>query len=92
MTKSGDRREWFCVPPSGMVGMMASQAPVIARFRQLMDDGLVLLADRPAAMQERIRETRRLYAFFEREYPLLLARFLAGEADPEGGDQPPSTS
>ncbi len=69
ITKPGDRREWFRVPPSGMVGMMASQQPVITAYRQLMDDGLELLRDRPASAGDRLRETRRLYAFFEREYP-----------------------
>ena len=63
--------------------MMASQQPVIAAYRQLMDDGLVLLRDRPVHMGERLRETRRLFAFFEREYPLLLARFQASEANTE---------
>ena len=83
ITKPGDRREWFRVPSTGMVAMMASQQPVIAAYRQLMDDGLDLLHDRPPQMRERLRETRRLFAFFEREYPLLLARFQASEADTE---------
>ncbi len=83
ITKPGDRREWFRVPPSGMVGMMAAQQPVITAYRQLMDDGLELLRDRPASARDRLRETRRLYAFFEREYPRLLDRFLAGETDRE---------
>jgi DNA-binding transcriptional regulator GbsR (MarR family) len=81
ITKPGDRREWFRVPPSGMVGMMALQQPVLSAYRQLMDEGLELLRDRPASSRERLRETRQLYAFFEREYPLLLARFQAGETD-----------
>jgi len=88
ITKPGDRREWFRVPSTGMVSMMASQQPVISAYRQLMDDGLVLLRDRPEHIGERLRETRRLFVFFEREYPLLLARFAAGEA---GGDAPVTT-
>ncbi len=85
ITKPGDRREWFRVPPSGMVSMMASQQPVISAYRRLMDDGLELLRDRPEHVRERLRETRRLYAFFEREYPLLLAQFEASEAGDEVG-------
>ena len=64
--------------------MMAAQQPVITAYRQLMDDGLELLRDRPASARDRLRETRRLYAFFEREYPRLLDRFLAGETDRRG--------
>ena len=93
ITKPGDRREWFRVPPSGMVSMMAAQQPVISAYRQLMDDGLDLLRDRPAHISERLRETRRLYAFFEREYPLLLARFQANEVgDAVAGTTPATTT
>ena len=73
--------------------MMASQQPVISAYRQLMDDGLkVRSATDRRTMSERLRETRRLFAFFEREYPLLLARFQASEADIDVAGTPPATT
>lgn len=79
ITQRGHRHEWFRVPPSGMVEMMAAQSPVISAYRRLMDEGLDLLRDRSPGSLERLRQTRRLYAFFEQEYPELIARFVASE-------------
>lgn len=46
-------------------------------FRELMEMGLVVLGDADSPRAERLRETRDLYAFLERELPGLMERFRA---------------
>jgi DNA-binding transcriptional regulator GbsR (MarR family) len=44
-------------------------------FRRLMELGLAILGDQDSPRAERLRETRDLYAFLEREIPALMERF-----------------
>jgi DNA-binding transcriptional regulator GbsR (MarR family) len=44
-------------------------------FRQLMELGLAVLGEQESPRAERLRETRDLYAFLEREIPTLMERF-----------------
>lgn len=46
-------------------------------FRELMEKGLAVLGDEESPRAERLRETRALYAFMEREQPGLFERFRA---------------
>jgi DNA-binding MarR family transcriptional regulator len=46
-------------------------------FRELMEMGLAVLGDPDSPRAERLRETRDLYAFLERELPGLMERFRA---------------
>jgi DNA-binding transcriptional regulator GbsR (MarR family) len=46
-------------------------------FRELMEMGLAVLGDEDSARADRLRETRDLYAFLERELPGLMERFRA---------------
>jgi len=80
-TKPGDRREYFSVPPGAAHRLMARGADQMRTSREIMDAGLALIADRPAASQARLRDLRDVYAFFEREWPALLARMNETDAD-----------
>jgi hypothetical protein len=44
-------------------------------MKQLMERGLVLLGDKPLSTRQWLEETRDMYAFFEREFPVLLERW-----------------
>ena len=79
-TRPGDRREYFSVPSGAVRALLASGFPRIAALRRLMDDGLRLLDGRSAEARSRVSEVREVYAFLEREYPVLLERFVAEQA------------
>jgi hypothetical protein len=80
-TKPGDRREYFSVPPGAAHRLMVRGADQMRQSREVMDAGLALIAGRPAASQARLRDLRDVYAFFEREWPALLARMNSSDAD-----------
>jgi hypothetical protein len=48
--------------------------------REVIDSGLALITDRPAASRERLQDLRDMYAFFEREWPSLLDRLHQTDA------------
>jgi hypothetical protein len=92
-TRPGDRREYFSVPPGAVRRLMQGRLPGVIAMRQLADEGLELLADRPTADQARLQEVRDVYAFFERELPALLERFEAetGNGRPRQATEPIKT-
>jgi hypothetical protein len=51
--------------------------PVTVAWRQVADEGIELLRDRPPESRQRIQEVRDVYAFMERELPAMLERFMA---------------
>ena len=73
-TRSGDRREYFSIPPDALHRLMEVAIVPLRERRQLADEALALISDRPAESQARLRDIRDLYAFFEREWPDILAR------------------
>ena len=73
-TKPGDRREYFYVPPDAARRLIERGAEQMRASREVIDAGLALIADRPAASRERLQDLRNMYAFFEREWPSLLDR------------------
>jgi DNA-binding transcriptional regulator GbsR (MarR family) len=77
MAVPGERSDFFEMAPDAFT-RAHDQVGTSRVFRELMQSGLDLLArqgqqDSPRA--ERLRETRDLYAFMERELPALMARF-----------------
>jgi DNA-binding transcriptional regulator GbsR (MarR family) len=74
-TRPGDRLEHFSIPPGSVGNLLQGQLPRVVATRELMDEGLELMKDRPPESRARVEEVRDLYAFFERELPDLHARF-----------------
>lgn len=74
-TKRGDRREYFSVPPATFLALLSSTSSSYRRFREITDQGLALLAERPAASRARLQEVHDAYAYFERELPAVIDRF-----------------
>jgi hypothetical protein len=80
-TRPGDRREYFSVPPGAVRTLMQGRLPGVIAMRRLMDEGLAIMADRPADERARLQEVRDVYAFFERELPAMLERFDTERAE-----------
>jgi DNA-binding MarR family transcriptional regulator len=74
--RRGDRREYFTAPPGALRALLAGAGASYRRFREITEDGLTIIADRPPAARARLQEIHDAYAFFEREYPALIERYL----------------
>ncbi|MCK6506231.1 MarR family transcriptional regulator [Myxococcota bacterium] len=72
---AGSRESWFAVRPDTYDGLLQAELVKTRMARELMDRGLLLLADRPPRDAARLRQLRDLYAFFERELPTMLAKW-----------------
>ncbi|MFW6184056.1 MAG: GbsR/MarR family transcriptional regulator [Chloroflexota bacterium] len=73
----GERRDYYRVMQGAWETMMRQGQSQIESLRQLAEEGLALLDDQPPQLQERLQEMHDFYAFFEREFPLLLERWVA---------------
>ena len=82
-TRPGDRLEYFSIPPDNLHRLMELAIVRLRQNRQVAEAGLALIADRPAESQARLRDIRDLYAFFEREWPAILARMHETERETE---------
>jgi len=74
--RRGDRREYLSAPPGALQALLAGAGTSFRRFREITEDGLAVLADRPASMSARLQEIHDAYTFFEREYPALIDRYV----------------
>jgi DNA-binding transcriptional regulator GbsR (MarR family) len=84
-TRRGERREYFSVPPGAFGTLIESAGAAYGRIRRLTDQGLLLMAERPPEARLRLQEVHDAFAFFESEYPALLARFHHERARPAPG-------
>lgn len=80
-TKPGDRREYFSVPPGAARRLLERGAEQMRASLEVLDAGLALVTDRPAASRARLQDLRDIYAFLEREWPSLLHRLHETDAD-----------
>ncbi len=72
----GARGDFFEIAPDAF-SRAHDQVGKARLFRELMEKGLAVLGDEESPRAERLRETRALYAFMERELPGLFERFRA---------------
>ena len=87
-TRPGDRREYFSIPPDALHRLMEVAVVPLRERRQLAEEGLALIADRTSESQARLRDVRDLYAFFEREWPSILARMHESEHQTDDAHAP----
>ncbi|MCB8944875.1 MAG: MarR family transcriptional regulator [Ardenticatenaceae bacterium] len=73
----GERRDFYGVGAGIWTKIMQGGLIQITALRQLAEKGLALLADEMPERRARLQEMRDMYAFFEREMPILLARWEA---------------
>ncbi len=82
-TKPGDRREYFSIPPRAARRLMERGAEQMRASREIVEEGLTLIAGRPSDAQARLRDLRDMYAFFEGEWPALLERLHRADSTSE---------
>ncbi len=75
--RRGDRREWLSVPPGSVSGLLAGYLPRLTAFRTLTEQGLELVSDLPPPAGAALHELHDFYAFMEREWTDMLARYAA---------------
>ncbi len=80
----GERRDYYRIKEDVWTKTMKGRSHQIAMMRQLAERGLEVLRDSPPESRQRLRDMRDLYAFFEREMPMLLDKFLAYQAEQQG--------
>ncbi len=82
--RRAERRERFSVPPGGVRRLIARMGTVLTQGREVADEGLALMAGRPPATRVRLEEFRDVYAYYEREWPAVVDRYLQGRAGLDG--------
>ena len=71
----GERRDYYRISRNAWTNSLRDRLEQAHSFRQLADEGLTLLARSDPERRMRLEEMRSLYAFLEREIPILLERW-----------------
>ena len=71
----GQRHDYFRVKPNAWHQMLKDTMIQTTTFRQLMEKGLELLRDNAHSNRALLEEMHDMYAFFEREFPVLFERW-----------------
>jgi DNA-binding transcriptional regulator GbsR (MarR family) len=71
----GHRRDYYRLKSGAFDNVMQQHLREVSDGLQLAERGLELVANQPPEMRQRLKEVRELYAFFDREYPVLLERW-----------------
>ena len=74
----GDRRDYFSTPPAVLRRLISGMGPILTEGREIADEGLDLLANRPPADRDRLQELRDVYGYYECEWPDITERYLRG--------------
>ena len=83
-TRRGDRREYFSAPPEAIDSFLEGAGRIYRRFREIAERGLDATSDRPPESRRRLEELRDVFAFVEREVPVVVDRFLRDRAGGTG--------
>ena len=73
--RPGDRRDYYRLAPGTMSSLVRGATARLTAMRQTLQEGLSLLAEKPAELRQRMGEFYDVIAFFEREYPALVDRW-----------------
>ncbi len=73
----GQRRDYYRIVPDFWSRVLEEKAQQFTEFRRLAEKGLQLLDGASPVRRQRLEEMRDLYAFMEREYPLVLEHWRA---------------
>lgn len=71
----GVRHAYVCIKPGAFQHALKHGAEEVTQLRKLAERGLELVEDKASLNRQGLEEIRDMYAFFEREYPLLLERW-----------------
>ncbi len=78
----GERRDYYRIRSDAWVNTLNERIEQARAFRQLAGEGLKLLETSDPQRRERLEEMHSLYAFLERELPLLTRRWLESKQTP----------
>ncbi len=81
VSRPGERADRYRISPEGVAGLMRGSVGRIKRFTRMTRRGLDLLADQPAAADERLRAFNDLFTFFEEKLPALVDEWERGRKD-----------
>ena len=71
----GVRRDYFRVKSCGWDNLFSQKLALVSMFRGIIKRGLELLEDKETSTRQWLKEIDDLYAFFERELPVLIAHW-----------------
>lgn len=71
----GERRDYYQMRQGVWQNAIQERYKQTAQIRRLAERGLTLLINQPPEKKRRLQEMHDLYAFFEKELPLLLERW-----------------
>lgn len=77
----GSRATYFEMQPEAMSQLIQGQAMRLGMMQQVIEQGLDLLTDRPPELRTRLQEFHDVLAFFQDEYPKLIARWDAKQKE-----------
>ena len=83
-TRPGDRREYLRLRDDAWLQVLLDKTRWITDLRGIGERGLQLFAETDGPARESLRELVDLMEFFEREWPPLMERWLAGRAAVKG--------
>jgi DNA-binding transcriptional regulator GbsR (MarR family) len=72
----GDRKTYYVIPVGIWAELNNDRNRSTARYRKLAKQGLELIQDDPPEIQERLEEMHHIHAFFERERPKMMQKWL----------------
>ena len=89
----GVRHDYFRIRPGTLQHLLKKRAEQLTKLRQLTERGLELVGDKSSLNRQCLEEMRDMYAFFEREFRILVERWEKEQGErqlqfvPKGGSQ-----
>lgn len=83
-TRSGDRREYFSAPPEALDTFVSGAGRIYRQIREMVERGLVAIAERPPESRARLQEMRDVMFYIETEVPAVMDRYLQQRAGRTG--------
>jgi hypothetical protein len=71
----GQRGRCYRIKADGFVKLLHTEAGIFSEIRRLAERGLESLKNEPAKVRARLMEGCDLFAFVEKEYPLLIEKW-----------------
>jgi hypothetical protein len=75
------RRDYYRFKPGGWILYMQRWLDLMAALHQITERGLGLLADKPAALRQRLQEAHDLFSYVEQKFPTLLSSLEKGGSE-----------
>ncbi len=88
--RRGDRRDYFCVRPDAWTDMIERRVDAIVALRRLAERGIEVVGDDGTVGHQALAGLVDVCAFFETEWPGLVARWRRERDDGQGPDGRPA--